>query len=172
MPRKQAADAAATEQKVVSTVNHDSIYFHVGEGQRQWREAVLNIPIGAPAEMLEAAARTVTDLNNTFPLSSASGINAWYNNAFVSAYISTSAALGKKGQDALQQLLVVMAEKNTADPGSVLIAHGKKYANLTIEQLASLEDGADYITWLRGQLGTDVTRILAAYDAYMTTRGK
>jgi hypothetical protein len=136
----------------------DTIFYHVGQGKTPWREAVANIPVNATDEQITAIASTITRIESAFPLPQVNGINSWYNNEFVTAYLAVRTTAH------LQSMLYAMAEKGSADPGQVVLNWGAKYPTLTIAEVEAKD--CDYLDWVSKQQGLDAYRLTAAIGAY------
>jgi hypothetical protein len=136
-----------------------TIYFHVGEGSRVFREAVMNIPVGADKDTINATIDTVNNLMEAFPLPSVDSVS-WYTNAFIAAYLPIS------NYQRLVAMLASMESAGTVKFGDMVLNWGKKFPNATLAELAKNPDGVSYIEWVKTQNNTDSTRICAAWDAY------
>lgn len=139
------------------------VYYHIGTGRggAPWREAVAAVPVGAGDEEVAAIRDTVAKLEEAFPLPPAfGGINSWYNNEFVAAYLAVSTA------SRLQAMLVAMGSAKVANPGEVVIGWGKKYPAETIASVVKKDP--QYLEWVReqGSGNLDAVRIITAADAY------
>ena len=163
MPRKPkeqmepVVQMGPVEQK--STMPAGTIYFHVGEGSRVFREAVMNIPVGADAETINATIKTVNNLMEAFPLPIASS-TSWYTNDFINAYLPVA------NYQRLVAMLTSMESVGTVKFGDMVLNWGKKFPNATLSELAKNPDGVSYLEWVKTQNNTDSTRICAAWDAY------
>jgi hypothetical protein len=158
-------NGAETKAETEAGVRVDTIFYHINYGQKQWREAVIKVEVGASPEFLARAAETVNALNEAFPMPSAGGINSWYNNAFCYAYMAVAS------YQRLVKMLTSMTEIMVANPGEVIVGWGKQFTNATIAEVADNPDGPSYMKWVQSQQGTDVIRIQAAYEAYQIARG-
>lgn len=145
--------------------NPETIFYHVNIGAKQWREAVIKVEVGASPESIAKAAETVNALNEAFPLPATGGINSWYLNSFIHAYIAVAS------YQRLVKMLTSMAEVMVANPGEVIVGWGKQFTNATIAEMADNPEGPSYVKWLSGQQGTNAIRIQAAYEAYQIARG-
>jgi hypothetical protein len=131
------------------------IFYHVGQGKSgPWREAVVNVPVGASEEAVSAIADTVKMLDAAFPVP----VVSWFTAEFVSAYL----AVGQAAR--LQALLVAMGNKGVFDPGAITLSMGNKHVDWTVAETIS-KDGS-YLDWLGKQDSPEAKRIVIAANAY------
>ena len=158
MPRKPKEKIEETVD-TKPTMPAGTIYFHVGEGSRIFREAVMNIPVGADKDTINATIDTVNNLMEAFPLPKADSIS-WYTNSFIQAYLPVA------NYQRLVAMLSSMDGAGTIKIGDTVVNWGKKFPNATIAELAKNPDGVEYLGWVKTQNSTDSVRICAAWDAY------